>query len=168
MTAHEQKDERVIWLGGLGSPSFFPRQKGRKRWHTDRCRRQALGWIRGRDGFATTTGAFAAKMIGDSPRSDLKQPAARVFRESFFRPLQRGGKQRLLHAILRCAEVAEATDHRAENLRCQFAQQVLVGELRRSSRHTSTGGALITSRTSIGMLSGAPPLPGAADASAAI
>ena len=118
--------------------------------------------------FATTTSAFAAEMIGDSPRSDLNQPAARVFRESFLRPLQRGGKQRLLHCVLSGAEVAGATDHRAENLRCQFAQQVLVGELRPSSRHTSTGGALITSRTSIGMLSGAPPLPGAADASAAI
>ncbi len=34
--------------------------------------------------------------------------------------------------------------------------------------HTSTGGALITSRTSIGMLSGTPPLPGAADTRAAI
>ena len=35
-------------------------------------------------------------------------------------------------------------------------------------RHTSTGGALITSRTSIGMFNGAPPGPGAADARAAI
>ena len=70
-------------------------------------------------------------MIGDSPHSDLNQPAARILRESLFRPLQRRSEQRLLHAIFRCAEVAEATDHRAENLRCQFTQQVLVGELRR-------------------------------------
>ena len=146
----------------------LPRQKARERRHTDRCRRHALRRIRRRDRFATTTSAFAAEMIGDSPRSDLNQPAARIVRETLLRPLQRGGKQRLLHGVLSSAEVAEATDHRAENLRCQFAQQVLVGELRRSSRHTSTGGALITSRTSIGMLSGAPPLPGAADASAAI
>ena len=39
----------------------------------------------------------------------------------------------------------------------------------RRGRHScSTGGALITSRTSIGMFIGTPPLPGAADARAAI
>ncbi len=118
--------------------------------------------------FRATTRALAAQMIRHSPRGDLDQPSARVVWKSFLRPLQRGSKQRLLHGILCSAEIAEATDHRAENLRRQLAQQVLVGELRRGARHTSTGGALITSRTSIGMLSGAPPLPGAAEASAAI
>src|SRR5262245_26946894 len=105
-------------------------------------------------------------MIGDSPRSDLNQPAARIVGQTFLRPLQRGREQRLLHGILCGTEIAEATSHRAENLRRQFTQQVLVGERRRPLRHTSTGGALITSRTSIGMLSGSPPLPGAAEASA--
>src|SRR4029450_8954365 len=110
----------------------------------------------GRNSFAAATGAFAAEMIGKAASRDLNQPAARIVREAFLRPLQRGREQRLLYRILCGAEIAEATDHRAENLRCQITQQVLVGELRRAFRHTSTGGALITSRTSIGMLSGAP------------
>jgi hypothetical protein len=65
--------------------------------------------------------------------------------------LLRCRKHRFLHGVFRDAKVSEAADHRAENLRRQLAQQALVGELRRATRHTSTGGALITSRTSIGM-----------------
>ena len=84
------------------------------------------------------------------------------------RPLQRRREQRLLHRVLGGGEVAEAPDHRAENLRRELAQQVLAGGVQGRGRHTSTGGALITSRTSIGMFIGTPPLPGAADARAAI
>ena len=69
-------------------------------------------------------------------------------------------EQRLLDRVLRGGEVAEAPDDRAEHLRRELAQQVLAGEVERRCRHTSTGGALITWRTSIGMFSGAPPVPG--------
>ena len=85
------------------------------------------------------------------------------------RPLQRRREQRLLHRVFRGGEVAEAADDRAEHLRRELAQQVLAGRRPSGAAVTlSTGGALITSRTSIGMFSGAPPLPGAADARAAI
>src|SRR5262245_51896388 len=98
----------------------------------------------------------------------MDQPAARTVRETLPRPLQRRGEERLLHRVLRGGEIAEAADHRAENLRREFPQQVLASELARVPAHPSTGGALITSRTSIGMFSGAPPGPGAVDARAAI
>ena len=79
------------------------------------------------------------------------------------------GDQRLLHRILRGGEVAEAPHHRAEHLRRELAQQVLGRRIQRTRwSQLSTGGALITSRTSIGMFSGAPPGPGAAEARAAI
>ena len=107
-------------------------------------------------------------MIGHAPRGDLDQPAARIVGHALVGPLHRRGEERLLHGVLRGGEVAEAADHRAEHLRRQLAQQVLVGGSVDAIGHTSTGGALITWRTSIGMFSGAPPLPGAADARAAI
>ncbi len=66
-------------------------------------------------------------------------------------------------------EVAEAPHDRAEHLRRELAQQVLGAGSGDGERHSSSmGGALITCRTSIAMLSGAPPGPGAAEASAAI
>ena len=74
------------------------------------------------------------------------------------------GEQRLLDRVLRGGEVAEAPDDGAEHLRRELAQQVLVGSTSHVSAQASTGGALITSRTSIGMFSGTPPWPGAADA----
>jgi len=83
-------------------------------------------------------------MIGEATSRDLNQPAARIVRQTVFRPLKRGRQQSLLYGIFGGTEIAEAMDHRAEDLRCELTQQVLVGEIRRSSRHTSTGGALIT------------------------
>src|SRR5678815_3946651 len=103
-------------------------------------------------------------MIGHPPHGDLDQPAARVVGDPVRGPLLRRRDERLLHRVLRGGEIAEAADHRAEHLRRELAQQALTGE----AGHTSTGGPLITSRTSIGMLSGLPPGPGAADARAAI
>ena len=81
-------------------------------------------------------------------------------------PLHRRREQRFLHGVFGGGEVAKPADDRAEHLRRQLAQQVAVRICRR--RHTSAGGALITSRTSIRMFIGSPPLPGAADARAAI
>src|SRR5689334_2745031 len=98
----------------------------------------------------------------------MNQPAARVVRHAFLRPLHAGGDERFLHRVFGGGEVLEAADRRAENLRRELAQQILGGRIQSGNRHTSTGGALITSRTSIGMFNGLPPAPGAADAPAAI
>ena len=103
-----------------------------------------------------------------SSSGHVNQPAARIVRHAFLRPLRAGGDERLLHRVFGGGEVLEAADRRAENLRRELAQQVLGGRVQWGSRHTSTGGALITSRTSTGMFSGLPPTPGAADAPAAI
>ena len=113
--------------------------------------------------FTATSRQLAANVIRHAPRGDVNQPPARIVGETFAWPLDRGRQQRLLHGVLRSGEVAEAADDRAENLRRQLAQQVLGPKL----AHRSTGGPLMTSRTSIGMLIGLPPGPGAADARAA-
>ena len=99
----------------------------------------------------------------------MNQPAARVVGQAVARPLRGRGDQRLLHRVLGGGEIAEAADDRAEHLRRELAQQLLGAEIQRGARHRySSGGPLITCRTSIGMFSGAPPGPGAADACAAI
>src|SRR3712207_7974804 len=67
-------------------------------------------------------------MIRRPPRSTLF-PYTTLFRSG--RPLRRGREQRLLHGVLRVAEVAEAPDGRAEDLRRQLAQQVIDGRHRR-------------------------------------
>ena len=107
-------------------------------------------------------------MIGHAPQSDLDQPAARVVRNAVARPLRGRSDQRFLHGVLASREVAETPQRRAEHLRRQLAQQMLGSMVQRSEGHLISGGPLITWRTSIAMLKGAPPGPGAAEASAAI
>ena len=132
MTAHEEQDERVILFGRLTRNGMAE----------DRSEVVEL---------TTTPRAVAAQLIGHAPGSDLYQPSAWIVGKTVFRPLLRGGQQCLLHRVLGDTEVTEATDHRTENLRRELPQQALVGELGRAPRHTSTGGALMTSRTSTGM-----------------
>ena len=120
------------------------------------------------DVLAPAAGQLRAQVVGHAPGGDLDQPAARVVGDAVARPLLRRREQRLLHRVLGGGEVAEAADHRAEHLRRELAQQVLARVVERRLRHTSTGGALITWRTSIGMFSGTPPVPGAAEARPAI
>src|ERR1700704_4803159 len=104
-------------------------------------------------------------MIGDASRRDLDQPGARVLGQAVSRPLRRRRDQGFLDRILRSGEVAEPPDYGAQRLRREVAQQVLdVGLERRGHQSQSSGGPLITWRTSIVMLSGAPPGPGAAEA----
>ncbi len=64
--------------------------------------------------------------------------------------------------------VAEAPDHRAENLRRELAQKLLVRGARCASHMSPLAELIITGCTSMGMFNGAPPGPGAADARAAI
>jgi len=101
-------------------------------------------------------------------RADMDQPAPGVVGHPFFRPLQGRREQSFLHRVLGGGEIAKPPDDRAKNLRGELAQQVLAGKLHGRRAHTSTGGALITSRTSMAMFSGAPPGPGAAGARPAI
>ena len=160
MTAHEQQDERVVLIGV--SPDL---QIDR------RC-----NWfeLRGRGGFPAAARRLAAQVIGHAPRGHLNQPGAWIFRTTFPRPLNGRGDQCFLNGILGAGEVAETADDRTEHLRRKFAQQMLGRRIqiirrRRISRHNkSSGGPLITCRTSIGIFIGAPPGPGAADARAAI
>src|SRR5262249_58518362 len=106
---------------------------------------------------------LASHPIDQTPKRDVVEPALRVPRHAFGRPPGRGRDQRLLNRVLCGVEVPMASGDDAEHLRRHLAQQVL--DVQRWLRgHASTGGPLITCRTSIAMLSGAPPLPGAAEA----
>jgi hypothetical protein len=154
MAAHEEQQQRVVVLAGLGV-------LGRRReLRVGRLLPQHLG-------LAPAPRDLAAQLVGHAPRGDLDKPRPRVVGHALVGPLHRGGEQRFLHGVLGGREVAEAADHCAEHLRRELAQQVLVG-LRRARRQTSPLVLLIiTGWTSIGMSSGLPPGPGAADARAA-
>jgi len=82
--------------------------------------------------------------------------------------LRGSGDQRFLHGVLAGSEITKTSQRRAEHLRRQVAQQLLGSTVQRREGHAVSGGPLITWRTSIAMLSGLPPGPGAAEASAAI
>ena len=151
MAAHEQQHKRIVVvqvvdLIGGGHHLFV-----RRRFHHHHV-------------LAPAAGQLGAEEIGHAPGGHLDQPTARIVGDTVTRPLLRRREQRLLDRILGGGEVAEAADHRAENLRRQLAQQVLPRVVERRLRHASTGGALMTWRTSMGMFSGTPPLPGAAEA----
>ena len=118
------------------------------------------------DGLTAAPGQIGAQVIRHAPGGDLDQPAARILGNTLFGPLQSGGEERLLNGVFRGGKVPEPPDDRAEHLRRELTQQMLGVAVER--RHRSSGGPLITCRTSIGMLSGTPPLPGAADTRAAI
>ena len=132
MTAHEEQNQRVI-LFRLASRNGVAEDRS-----------EVVE-------FPSATRGLAPQLIRHPPGGDLDQPSAWIVGKTFTRPLLRGGEQCFLDRVLGNSEVAEATDHRAENPRRQLPQQVFVGEPRCAARHTSTGGALMTSRTSIGM-----------------
>src|SRR5919106_1558195 len=110
---------------------------------------------------------LAAHLVGHPASGDLDQPAPRVIGYAGLGPLPRGRQKRFLHRVLGGVEIPMTSQHRAENPRRELAQQALDGGLRGRCRHISSGGALLTWRTSIGTLLGAPPRPGAAEARAA-
>ena len=152
MAAHEQQHERVVGIDpGLG--------KNRRR----NDERQILGCR----GLAIATRDLAADVIGHASERHVNQPAARIVRNTVARPLRGRCDQRFLHGVLAGSEIAEPSHRRAEHLRRQLAQQVLGPTVERRRGHFCSGGPLMTWRTSIGMLKGTPPGPGAADASAA-
>ncbi len=128
-----------------------------------------MAGLHGRSVLAAAAGNFAAHLIGHAPGGDLNQPGAGMVGEAGSRPLNGGGEQGFLHGVLGGSEVAEAAHDRAEHLRREIAQQVLGGCVQRLRAHSrSSGGPLMTCRTSMGIPSGTPPGPGAAEARAAI
>ena len=118
--------------------------------------------------FAQTPRGVGADLIGETARRDGDEPAARIVGESLFRPLFRRRDQRFLDGVFAAAEVAIAAEERAQDARREIAQEILGASAQPIDHWNSGGGPLITCRTSIGMLSGLPPGPGAADAAAAI
>ena len=95
------------------------------------------------------------------------EPAAGVAGQPLGRPLRRRRDQRLLDRILRGREVVAASGDGAEHLRRKVAQQGPDVGGSPLGRQTS-GGPLMTCRTSTGMMSGLPPGPGAPEILAAI
>jgi len=159
MTAHEEQQQRVVRM----------RLHGQIRRRRERLLDPPLA---DDDVLATASREFTPEIIGHPPHRDLEEPAARVGRDPLLRPLRGRRDERFLNRVLRGREVPVTPRDRAEHLRCEVAQQVPEIRRRRPCRgvgiHASAAGALMTCRTSIGMTSGLPPGPGAADAFAAI
>lgn len=118
------------------------------------------------EGLAPSPRELCAQVIGHFARCHVDEPRARIVGDALGRPLHRRSDEGFLDGVLGGAEIAVASNDHPEHLRRQVAQQVLAGIC--GSDQGSTGGALITSRTSIARLSGLPPLPGAEEARAAI
>lgn len=117
---------------------------------------------------ATAASDLAPHMVGETPRGHLDQPPSGVFGEALFGPLKGGGEKCFLHRVFGGSKVAEPTDQSPKHLRREFTQQVLGRRVEPRRRHSVGGGPLMTWRTSMAMLRGAPPRPGAAEALAAI
>src|SRR5712692_2639371 len=158
MTAHEEQGERVVLLRFIVTFS----------------RRRLLGGLYSHGAFPAPPRLLTSNVVRHAPGGDLNQPGARIVGNALPRPLQDRCHQRLLNGILGGREIMETADHRAEHLRSEFAQQTLGSDLPWSRGHSrscyniSGGGPPGIGRTSIGMYSGAPPGPGAAEARAAI
>ena len=154
MTAHDEQDERVVPI------------------HVElRVRRRdegPLGQHVAGDGLlAPPPRHLTAHLVREPPERDMVEPASGIAGDALRRPLVRGGDEGLLHRVLRGGEVVVAPGHGAEHLGREVAQQVADAGAGARRGHVSSG-ALITWRTSIGMISGLPPGPGADEAFAAI
>ena len=159
MTAHEEQQQSVVLM----------RLHGQVRRRRERLLDPPLT---DDDVLTPASRELTSEVVGHPPHRDLEEPAARVGRDPLLGPLRRRGDQRLLHRVLRSREISMTPRDRAEHLRREVTQQVPELGRRRPrrgvQRHASVVGALMTCRTSIGMTSGLPPGPGAADAFAAI
>ena len=151
MAAHKEQDESIVLI--RLNPKGF--------------RLYCLILMDGHSALPPATCDLAPDVIGQPARGYLNEPGAGIVGEAFVGPVKGRRDERLLDSVLGGGEIAETPDDRAEHLRREIAQQML-GDFGLRGHSMSSGGPLITCRTSIGMFSGAPPGPGAAEASAAI
>ena len=75
--------------------------------------------------YSTNVAMLAAPLVGEPPRRDGQQPAARVVRDAVGRPLNGRGEERLLDGVLGRVEGSVPADERTEDLRRKLAQQAL-------------------------------------------
>jgi hypothetical protein len=108
---------------------------------------------------------IGAPHVGQPPCADGDQPAARVAGQALGRPSGRGREQGLLYGVFGVVEVTTPAHEHAEDLRRQLTQQIL--DIGAGGHHSGAGASMIR-RTSIRLLVGFPPGPGAADVRAAI
>ncbi len=109
MAAHEQQNQRVVWI--------HVRLDLEGGWQTFR--------FDGHYRFSLPAGNFAAHLVRHAAACNLNQPAARVIGNALLRPLREGRDHGLLHGVFGRGEVAEAASDRAEHLRRKFTQQML-------------------------------------------
>ena len=108
MAAHEEQDERVVLLR-IGE---LVRRLDLRRLHHD-------------GGLAPAPRDFGPEMVRHAAGGDVNQPAARVIRNAFPRPLQGRRDECFLNRVFGRREVPESSHHGPEHLRRQLAQQVL-------------------------------------------
>ena len=113
MAAHEQHDQRVVLVGDLGRYRLLQRSQG----------------------LPLPPRLLASQLIEQPALAGLDELAARLCGNTFARPMVGGGQQRLLDGVLGSIEIAESPCEHADDLRRQFAQQVLDsgGHVQRSS-----------------------------------
>src|SRR6266545_2617408 len=111
MAAHEQQGQRVVLRRLVGI--------GRRRQQL--VRRDRRG---GRD-FAAPARRLAAQLVGQPPRRDRDQPAARAVRDALAGPLRGRREQRFLDGVLAEVEMPVTPGERREHLRRELAQQVV-------------------------------------------
>ena len=151
MAAHIKEQERVVLLPvKLGFGQWSQRGVGRQQ--------------RGHGVFPAAAGRLAPNLIGEAPPGHLVEPATGIVRSALSRPLPCRGNEGFLNRILGLGKVTMPARDCSEHLRRQCAQQVPEFRFGEARRHASGRGPSITWRTSIGMPSGVPPGPGAADA----
>src|SRR5260370_25454385 len=102
------------------------------------------------DLLAVAAGGLGADVIGNPSRRDLDQPCARILWKALAWPLRGCRDEGFLDRILRGGKVAKSPNHRAKHLRREVAQKMLgIRVQRRGHQSNSSGGPLITWRTSI-------------------
>jgi hypothetical protein len=110
-------------------------------------REQRVGGDLRRGGLlAAPLGPLRPHLVDQPARGHGDQPGARVLGHAVARPLRGGGDERLLHRVLGRVEAPVAPHERAEDLRREPAQQVLLGG---RQLHTSSPPASMIGRTSI-------------------
>ena len=143
VVAHEEQGEGVVPIhGGIGVGGGTKAHSAQTSLATASSRRRRATSLR--------TWSVSRR------KRDVVEPAAGIAGQSLLRPSARGRDQRLLHRIFRRAEVVTPPRDGAEHLRRQLAQQEFDAAAGLRARHTS-GGPLITCRTSTGMMSAARP-----------
>src|SRR6185503_14666440 len=116
MTAHEEQNERVIFIDG--------KVYVRRRHERPVCDDFTCDCV-----FAMTPRYFTAQLISHPPHCNVIEPAFGIVRNPFDWPLGRSRDECFLHGIFCRREITMTSCNGAEHLRSEIAKQVLDTEV---------------------------------------